>query len=169
MKILIISDTHRKHENLLKVLERECPVDLLIHLGDAEGYEDYIAEQAGCPVEVVAGNNDFFSSLPREKELQIGKYKVLITHGHYYYVSARLEDIKKEARGRGMDIVIFGHTHRPLIEKDHGVVALNPGSTSYPRQDGHLPSYIVMEIDANGTPDYQLKYLSEEEKTKKPL
>ena len=29
MKILIISDTHRKHENLLKVLERECPVDLL--------------------------------------------------------------------------------------------------------------------------------------------
>ena len=67
MKILIISDTHRKHDNLLKVLERECPVDLLIHLGDAEGYEDYIAEQAGCPVEVVAGNNDFFSSLPREK------------------------------------------------------------------------------------------------------
>ena len=169
MKILIISDTHRKHDNLLKVLERECPVDLLIHLGDAEGYEDYIAEQAGCPMEVVAGNNDFFSSLPREKELQIGKYKVLITHGHYYYVSAGLEDIKKEARGRGMDIVMFGHTHRPLIEKDHGVVALNPGSTSYPRQDGHLPSYIVMEIDANGTPDYQLKYLSEEEKTQKPL
>ena len=62
MKILIICDTHRKHENLLKVLERECPVDLLIHLGDAEGDEDYIAEQAGCPVEVVAGNNDFFSS-----------------------------------------------------------------------------------------------------------
>ena len=93
----------------------------------------------------------------------------MITHGHYYYVSAGLEDIKKEARGRGMDIVMFGHTHRPLIEKDHGVVALNPGSTSYPRQDGHLPSYIVMEIDANGTPAYQLKYLSEEEKTKKPL
>ena len=91
MKILIISDTHRKHENLLKVLERECPVDLLIHLGDAEGYEDYIAEQAGCPVEVVAGNNDFFSSLPREKELQIGKYKVLITHGHYYYVNTGMK------------------------------------------------------------------------------
>ena len=70
MKILIISDTHRKHENLLKVLERECPVDLLIHLGDAEGYEDYIAEQAGCPVEVVAGNNDFFSSLPRDRTLR---------------------------------------------------------------------------------------------------
>ena len=41
----------------------------------------------------------------------------MITHGHYYYVSAGLEDIKKEARGRGMDIVMFGHTHRPLIER----------------------------------------------------
>ena len=46
MRVLIISDTHRKHENLLKVLERVEPIDLLIHLGDAEGYEDYIAEQA---------------------------------------------------------------------------------------------------------------------------
>ena len=78
MKILIISDTHRKHENLLKVLERECPVDLLIHLGDAEGYEDYIAEQAGCPVEVVAGNNDFFSSLPREKSCRSESIKCLL-------------------------------------------------------------------------------------------
>ena len=159
MKILIISDTHRKHENLLKVLERECPVDLLIHLGDAEGYEDYIAEQAGCPVEVVAGNNDFFSSLPREKELQIGKYKVLITHGHYYYVSAGLEDIKKEARGRGMDIVMFGHTHRPVLEVIDGILAINPGSLSYPRQMGRRPSYVVLETDEDGNITGEIKYL----------
>ncbi len=92
MKILIISDTHTKHDNLLKVLERECPVDLLIHLGDAEGYEDYIAEQAGCPVEVVAGNNDFFSSLPREKELQIGKYKVLMLIPESKILSAKQKE-----------------------------------------------------------------------------
>lgn len=169
MRVLIVSDTHKKHANLITIMEKERPFDRMIHLGDAEGYEDYIAELAGCPLDIVAGNNDFFSELPKEKETEIGGLKALITHGHYYYVSAGLEDIKKEARGRGMDIVMFGHTHRPLIEKDHGVVALNPGSTSYPRQDGHLPSYIVMEIDANGTPDYQLKYLSEEEKPKKPL
>ena len=169
MKILVVSDTHRKLENLKVILEREQPMDLLIHLGDAEGDEDSIAEMAGCRLEIVAGNNDFFSNLPREKELRIGSYRVLITHGHYYYVSAGIADIEREAAAQGYDIVMFGHTHRPLIEKDHGVVALNPGSTSYPRQDGHLPSYIVMEIDANGTPDYQLKYLSEEEKTKKPL
>lgn len=159
MKILIISDTHRKHENLLKVLERECPVDLLIHLGDAEGYEDYIAEQAGCPVEVVAGNNDFFSSLPREKELQIGKYKVLITHGHYYYVNTGIEDIEREAEGRGFDIVMFGHTHRPIIDYHRDVIALNPGSLSYPRQEGKRPSYIIMDLDKKGEATFEIEYL----------
>ena len=154
MKILIISDTHRKHDNLLKVLERECPVDLLIHLGDAEGYEDYIAEQAGCPMEVVAGNNDFFSSLPREKELQIGKYKVLITHGHYYYVNTGIEDIEREAEGRGFDIVMFGHTHKPYIEIDEDVTILNPGSVSYPRQPDHMPTFLIMEIDDEGEAHY---------------
>ena len=169
MKVLVVSDTHGRDESLEMAVALEQPFDYLIHCGDVEGREFFIEALAECPCTIVAGNNDFFSELPKEKEIEIGGLKALITHGHYYYVSAGLEDIKKEARGRGMDIVMFGHTHRPLIEKDHGVVALNPGSTSYPRQDGHLPSYIVMEIDANGTPDYQLKYLSEEETPKKPL
>lgn len=60
MKILVVSDTHRKLENLKVILEREQPMDLLIHLGDAEGDEDSIAEMAGCRLEIVAGNNDFF-------------------------------------------------------------------------------------------------------------
>ena len=89
MRVLVISDTHKKHENLKVVLERVSPVDLVIHLGDAEGYEDYIGELCGCPLEIVAGNNDFFSSLPREKEIMAGNYRVFMTHGHYYYVGDR--------------------------------------------------------------------------------
>ena len=37
MKILIVSDTHRKDKNLERVIEREKPLDMFIHLGDAEG------------------------------------------------------------------------------------------------------------------------------------
>ncbi len=159
MKVLIVSDTHKHHENLIEVLEREGKIDLMIHLGDAEGYEDEIAYMAGCPLEIVAGNNDFFSSLPKEMEIQIGKYNVLLTHGHYYYVSAGLEDIKKEAAGRNMDIVMFGHTHRPLIERGRGVMALNPGSISYPRQEGRKPSYAIMQIDEKGEAHFTIKYL----------
>ena len=64
MKALIVSDTHGSHRNLERVIEKEQPLDLLIHLGDVEGGEDYIEAIADCPVHVVAGNNDFFSELP---------------------------------------------------------------------------------------------------------
>lgn len=160
MKILIVSDTHRRHSNLETVLEREKPIDLMIHLGDAEGAEDYIAEIAGCPLEIVSGNSDFFSMLPREKELEIEGYHILITHGHYYYVTAGIEDIKKEAYGRGMDIVMFGHTHRPVIDYDRDVIAINPGSISCPRQEGKHPSYALMQIDRDGKADFTIKYLN---------
>ncbi len=159
MRILIISDTHGRHGNLTEILEREPNIDLLIHLGDVEGGEEYINELAKCPVEIVAGNNDFFSYLEREKEIEIGKYKALITHGHYYYVAMGIEDLRKEALGRGMDIAMFGHTHRPFLDYSKGITMLNPGSVSYPRQDGHRPSYALMEIDSSGEAHFIIKYL----------
>ena len=87
MKILIVSDTHRRNDNYIKVLERVAPVDMVIHCGDIEGSEYLIAQSAGCPVQMVVGNNDFFSDLPRKKEFMVGKYKVWLTHGHNYLVS----------------------------------------------------------------------------------
>lgn len=159
MRILIVSDTHRKHANLEEAIERVAPIDMLIHLGDAEGYEDEFAYMVDCRIEVIAGNNDFFSYLDKEKEIKIGKYRVLLTHGHYYYVSTGLADIKKEAAGRGCDIVMFGHTHRPLIDYGKEVIAINPGSISYPRQEGRQPSYIVMELDEKGEAHFSLEYI----------
>ncbi len=150
MKVLIVSDTHRQNKNLLEVINKVSPIDLLIHLGDSEGSEELIAKAAGCPVEMVAGNNDFFSDLDREKEIIIGKYRVLLTHGHFYYVSVGIENIKTEAISRQFDIVMFGHTHRPLLEIEDNIIVLNPGSLSYPRQDGRTPTYAIMEIDNHG-------------------
>lgn len=159
MKILIVSDTHRKHQTLEMVLEKVKPIDMMIHLGDSEGCEDYIEALAECPVEIVAGNNDFFSFLDREKEIYIGKYKVLLTHGHYYYVSVNKETIIQEAKGRGCSIVMFGHTHVPYLHQEDGITALNPGSLSYPRQEGRRPSYIIMELDQDGEAHYTINYL----------
>lgn len=139
MKILIVSDTHKKNENYFKVLEMHHP-DMVIHCGDAEGSEYALSSAAECPVYIVLGNNDFFSDLPREITLDIGSYKVWVTHGHNYYVSMGNETIKKEAIDRGVDIVLYGHTHRPVIDIDDDIIAVNPGSLSYPRQeDASLP------------------------------
>ena len=161
MKILIVSDTHRHNENFLRALEKTGPIDMLIHCGDIEGSEYLIANSAGCPVQMVMGNNDFFSDLPREKEFQIGKYKVWLTHGHTYYVSMGDENIKREARERGVGIVMFGHSHRPIVDIDDGIIAVNPGSLTYPRQEDRKPSYIVMELNDKGEAHFTICYLED--------
>ncbi len=159
MRVLIVSDTHRDNDNYFKLIEKLKDIDMVVHCGDAEGSEYAISEAAGCETHIVMGNNDFFSDLPREIETEIGGYRVLITHGHTYCVSMGSERIKEEAILRGFDIVMFGHTHKPLVEIDDDVIALNPGSLSYPRQDGRKPSYMIMEIDRNGEPHFTVNYL----------
>lgn len=158
-KILIVSDTHRKNDNYFTLLERQKPLDMVIHCGDTEGSEYALSQAAECPVQIVLGNNDFFSQLPRELEFEIGRYHVWVTHGHTYYVSVGCERIKQEARERGVDIVMFGHTHRPFLDIEKDLVTLNPGSISYPRQDGHRPSYIIMELDDTGEADFRIEYM----------
>lgn len=159
MRVLIVSDTHRRNENFMTALERVSPVDMVIHCGDAEGGEYLISEAAGCPVEIVLGNNDFFSNLPREREFRIGKYKVWLVHGHNYYVSMSNEYLKEEAVCKGVDIVMYGHTHKPVIDQEDYVTAINPGSLTYPRQEGKRPSFVLMELDCLGEAHFTLNYL----------
>lgn len=158
MKVLIVSDTHRRNDHFFDVLKMVEPVDMVIHCGDNEGSEYAITANVGCPIQMVAGNNDFFSQLPSELEFGIGKYHIWVTHGHNYYVSMGTEFLKQEARVRGVDIVFYGHTHRPKIELGD-VIAINPGSISYPRQDGRKPSYVLMDIDRFGEAHFTLRYI----------
>ncbi len=159
MKILIVSDTHRYNTNFLKIVEKTAPLDMVVHCGDIEGSELLISQAAECPVEMVQGNNDFFSDLPREKEFMIGEYRVWLTHGHNYYIAMNSDVIKLEARMRDVDIVMCGHTHKPVVDIESGLTLLNPGSISYPRQSNRKPSYIIMEIDREGTAHYTINYL----------
>ena len=162
MKILIVSDTHRKDDNLKKVIEEQAPLDMLIHLGDAEGSENLIGEwvNEGCRLEMVMGNNDFFSSLEREIELELGPHRILLTHGHYYNVSLGVEGLCQEALDRDCDIAMYGHTHRPFLDQRGGVTILNPGSLSYPRQEGRKPSYMIMYMEEDGNVRYERHFLS---------
>lgn len=157
MKVLVVSDTHKKNDYYFKLVERHKP-DLVIHCGDAEGSEYALTEGVNCPVQIVLGNNDFFSYLPREVELNLEGFKIWVTHGHNYYVSMGNEMLKREALARGANIVLYGHTHRPVVDKEGGVIAVNPGSLSYPRQEGHKPSYVIMDLK-DGKADFSVRYL----------
>ncbi len=159
MRVLIVSDTHGYHDNLNQVLDEIGKIDMFIHLGDIERSEHYIEGMVNCPTHMVAGNNDFFTRLPKEKEFQIGDHKVFITHGHNYYVSGGTSHLKREALKRHTDIVMYGHTHRPKIEQEEGVYIVNPGSLSFPRQEGRKPSYLVLNVDDAGNLEFQPFFL----------
>lgn len=159
MKVLIVSDTHGSNNRYLELLERWKNLNLIIHCGDVEGSEYLISKATDCKTVIVQGNNDYFSDLPREIVIEIGKYKAMVTHGHPYYVNRGHDFLIREARKRKVDMVIYGHTHRPVIEKINGILILNPGSLAYPRQEGRKASYIIMEIEENREPVCTIHYL----------
>ncbi len=159
MKILVVSDSHGKNKYLDEVIKKVSPIDLCIHLGDLEGSEHFLEGVLDCPLEMIAGNNDYFLDLPKVKELMIGKYRVLMTHGHRQRVNFGVEDIKMWGRENGANIVLFGHTHLPFLEISPDITLLNPGSISLPRQDGHVPSFAVMELDSKGEAHFTINYV----------
>ena len=160
MKGLIVRDTHGQRKELREVMKRERPFDSLIHCGDTEGLEEEIRKEADCPCTIVRGNNDFGSDLPFDEVIYRLGHRIFVTHGHRYSVAWNLESLKSAARAHGCDMVIYGHTHRPLIDSsDPGLIVMNPGSLAYPRQEGRQPSYIVAERDESGKVDFRVEYL----------
>lgn len=156
MRVLIISDTHRDIRYALEAIKKAGKIDLCLHAGDVEGDADILMSVLNCPLYMVSGNNDYFRMFPEELEFNIGKYKVFMTHGHRYLVTLGGERFYEEAVSRGVDIAIYGHTHKPIIWKTDEVTILCPGSISYPRQNKRKHTFIIMEIDENGEAHYSI-------------
>ncbi len=150
-KVLIISDTHGLTKNLDKILPLVKPLDQLIHLGDVGRDEDYIEVVAECPCCFVSGNNDFYTTLPKERLIKLNGVPVFLTHGHYYYVNSRKDFVRSAAVQRGARIALFGHTHVPYLEEDETILVANPGSLSLPRQADHCPTYMLLYIAEDGS------------------
>jgi len=150
-KVLVISDTHGRTDNLDKILPLVKPLDQLIHLGDVGRDVEYIEVIAECPCCFVSGNNDFYSTLPRERLIKLNGVPIFLTHGHYYYVNSRKDFVRSAAVQRGARIALFGHTHVPYLEEDDMILVANPGSLSLPRQEDHHPTYILLYIAEDGS------------------
>lgn len=159
MKILVVSDTHGRNGNLMRVIQKEKNIDLMIHLGDLCGLEDYLEETTGIPCYMVRGNNDYSSMLPAESIIMVGKHRTLITHGHYLGVYGGTSQLRRYAGGLDCDIVMYGHTHCPEIDCEGGITVVNPGSLTLPRQPGHKPSYIIAVTDDDGEVVFKDYYL----------
>lgn len=161
MRYVIVSDSHGYHKYLDEVLYGMGYVDGLFHLGDVEDRETDIEAQIDCPLYIVCGNNDSEMFLPREREVFLGPHKVFMTHGHYYHVHYGVDELVREAKKRGCDIVMFGHTHSPFHQKVDDVLLLNPGSITFPRTAERRPTYMVMEMAESGQIKVSLRYADE--------
>ena len=159
MKVLVVSDTHRFNDNFYKAVENEKPFDMVIHCGDAEGTEYALSANLDVPFEIVCGNCDFFSVLPREIEVDLCGHKVFVTHGHAYNVSVGYERLADEAESRGCEMVLCGHTHVPYQETIQDTRVMNPGSLTYPRQHDRRPSYGLIYAEENTPLKTEIKFL----------
>ena len=157
MKVLIISDTHGKLDNFKKVLNIEKSVDMILHLGDVCHDEEEIRELANCDVRYVRGNCDIFSYESDSLDFKIGNYNFHMEHGHF--ISTNLQSIAYKAEEIGADVMLFGHTHIPLLTWVGDVRIINPGSLSKPRQSDGKPTYLVMNVDNNGEIEFFPKHL----------
>lgn len=145
-RVLVVSDTHGEYSRIDEVLVGEGPFDALIHLGDQLS-DVYAAKKMGnIPIYTVKGNCDFGSLEKAERLVDLFGAKVLLTHGHLYGVKYSLTRLALAAAEKQVALVLFGHTHIPLLDWDGALTLMNPGSLGRPGY-GKSPTYGALEIE----------------------
>lgn len=141
----MISDTH----GLLRpeVFDVFKEVDHILHAGDV-GPERILQDlEALAPVTAVYGNTDGLDlrpRLPRVAELELDGMAIVVTHGDQLGVPT--PTLLHEAFPAA-DIIVYGHTHRPLLELvDDAVTVMNPGGAG-PRRFDLQPSVGILELE----------------------
>lgn len=146
-KIIVVSDTHGSRKGLQNLLPLIDENDYVIHLGDGVGDMYEVQERYPDKAYLCAGNCDFFSPLPTEGELDVERLKILYCHGHKYDVKSGLDLLAREAKRRGCDIALYGHTHKAAITEIDGVLLINPGTLRYDAGEGGSYCYLVINKD----------------------
>ena len=96
----------------------------------------------------VPGNCDGWTTDPLERQFMVCGKRVLLSHGHIWHVKQGYDAALRAARNAGAHLLLFGHTHRPLVDMRGRTLFLNPGSIG----DYVRPFYGVVTIE-NGRLD----------------
>ena len=154
MRLGVISDTH----GLLRpeVLDVFGKVDHILHGGDVGTWEVVVALQALAPVTAVYGNVDdaeIRARLPQVATVRLDGFDIVVTHGDQFGSPTPAE---LHAAYPKADIIVFGHTHRPLLELvDKTVTVINPGGAGAARFS-LKPTVGIMELEAGIPPRARL-------------
>ena len=151
MKFLVVSDSHGYIENMLSAIDYEVP-DVILHLGDHIGdCRDIEKMYPEILLRSVRGNCDGRTPGLDIDEFVLENKRFMMTHGHLFNVKLGRTDIKKTAINRGVDILLFGHTHTRHHTVVDGMIILNPGSIGKGTNE-----YAIIEIK-DGVVECELK------------
>ena len=128
MRILVLSDSHGHVEDMTRCVERVAP-DHILHLGDCVRDAERLARRfPHLPMTTVPGNCDWDDQSEPEKLIELGGRRILMLHGHTRGVKYGLQRAVYAARECGADALLFGHTHRALVDYDGTLWVMNPGT-----------------------------------------
>ena len=148
MKVLVLSDSHGAVDNMARCVALTQPRHIL-HLGDclrdARALHDRFPE---ITMDTVPGNCDWGSFDEPERLLELEGVRILMLHGHTRNVKSSPLAAQYAAREWGADVLLFGHTHCPLVDWDGALYTMNPGAAGDPRR----PTYGVITME-NGKVD----------------
>ena len=154
MRLGVIADTH----GLLRpeVLEVFAKVDHILHAGDVGKWHVVSDLEVLAPVTAVYGNVDGMeirARLPQVATLRLDGFDIVVTHGDQFGSPTPAKLVAAYPRA---EVLVFGHTHRPLLELvDRTVTVMNPGGAGAPRF-GLAPSVGIMELEPGIPPRARL-------------
>ena len=96
---------------------------------------------------MIRGINDFSPIFRRKKSSGSERRKCLLLMDTVIMFQWRQSRFGRKGLQEMRTFIMFGHTHRPYFEERDGITVLNPGSLSFPRQEGRKSSYMILETD----------------------
>ena len=146
-RIIALSDTHLENELLPPAVAALAKsADIILHAGDFVSLKCHDALAAlGPALEAVQGNSDCIELkklLPERKVIEVGGVRIGLVHMASH--GSDLVGAEMMAREMDVQVLVFGHIHRPLIEKGK-LLLICPGSTALPRMSA--PSVAELQIE----------------------
>ena len=138
-------------------------MDLILHAGDI-----YIASvldelQEIAPVLAARGDDDFPLDDERVQEIQRFQREGLdfyMIHSSEYWARDIIKCPEKHDLEKAPDVVVFGHTHRHIIQSVNDSLLINPGSCTFPRYQHRLGTVCLLEVN-NGKVEAQIVKLTD--------
>ena len=117
----VISDTHGLLRPEAVVQLQDC--DLIVHAGDIGSLAVIEGLSKIAPVNAIKGNIDkepWAEQFPSTRTIEVGRTRIFVLHN--------LKELDLDPTTEGFQVVISGHSHKPKIHEENGVLYLNPGS-----------------------------------------